>query len=136
MITGKIWLLSGFLNIVLNIYFIPTFGILGAAVTTLATYIMAYLILGYISRRYLILPKDPQFVCKCFLASTIMAAILLYLNPVNLCNILMTVIVCIIVYIGILLALKGFTKHELNVFKKFSVVIITKYKRQRITLRT
>ncbi len=117
MITGKIWLLSGILNIVLNIYFIPTFGILGAAVTTLATYIMAYLILGYISRRYLTLPKDPQFICKCILASTIMAAILLYLNPVNLYNVLMTVIVCIIVYIGILLALKGFTKHELDIFK-------------------
>lgn len=118
MITGKIWLLSGFLNIVLNIYFIPTFGILGAAATTLATYVMAYLILGHISRRYLLLPNNPRFVCKCLLASTIMAAILLYLNPVGLYNVLMTVIVCIIVYTGILLALKGFTKHEIDVLKK------------------
>jgi O-antigen/teichoic acid export membrane protein len=118
MITGQIWLLTGFLNIVLNFYFIPAFGILGAAVTTLATYVMAYLILGYISRKYLILPKDHQFVGKCFLASTIMAAILLYLNPVELYEILMTLIVCIIVYTGTLLALKGFTPNEIDVFKK------------------
>lgn len=118
MVTGQIWLFSGFLNIVLNFYFIPTLGILGAAVTTLATYVMAYLILGYISRRYLILPKDPRFVCKCLLASTVMAGILLYLNPVEFYEILVTLIVCFSVYVGILLALKGFTTHEMDVFKK------------------
>jgi O-antigen/teichoic acid export membrane protein len=107
---------------VLNIYFIPTFGILGAAVTTLATYVLAYLILGHISRRYLILPKNPQFVCKCLLASTLMAMILLYLDPIDLYNIMMTLVVCIIVYIGTLLALKGFTKQEIDAFKKiFSI---------------
>lgn len=118
MITGKIWLLSGFLNIMFNIYFIPTFGIVGAAITTLVTYVLAYLILGYISRRYLALPKDPQFVCKCLLASALMAIILLYLNPIDLCAIMMTLVVCIIVYMGTLLVLKGFTKHEIDCFKK------------------
>ena len=73
---------------------------------------------GYISRKVLILPKDPRFVGKCLLASTVMAAILLYLNSVELYEILMKLIVCIIVYTGTLLALKGFTPNEIDVFKK------------------
>lgn len=126
MITSKIWLLSGFLNIMLNIYFIPTFGIVGAAVTTLVTYVLAYLIHGYISRRYFALPKDPQFVCKCLLASALMAIILLYLNPIDLCDIMMTLVVCIIVYMGTLLALKGFTKQEIDFFQKIFSGNVTK----------
>jgi O-antigen/teichoic acid export membrane protein len=118
MITGKVWVISAFLNVVLNLFFIPILGILGAAVTTLATYFMAYLVLGHISRRYLMLPRDPRFVCKCLLASAVMAAILLYLSPHGIYEIFFAVTLCVGAYMGTLIALKGITGDEVEFFKE------------------
>lgn len=118
MITGKIWLFSGFLNIVLNLLFIPIFGIVGAAVTTLISYIVAYIILGHISRRFLGSPVNPFFVFKCLLSSAIVALVLLIINPRGVDEIILAIIICTSIYFSMLLALKGFTKDEIEFFKK------------------
>jgi len=46
-IDGIIWMGAAFLNLGLNFFFIPKFGILGAAITTLAAYALALILTWY-----------------------------------------------------------------------------------------
>jgi O-antigen/teichoic acid export membrane protein len=63
---------SAVLNIGLNIYFIPVFGIAGAAYTTLISYAFYLIILTVMSRRFIPLNIDYQTLYKTVLAAMIM----------------------------------------------------------------
>lgn len=118
MITGKIWIMSAVLSIALNLLFIPHIGIIGAAMSTLVTYIMAYIIIGIITRGYLVITADVRIILKSILASAIMAIVLLYLNPSGFFDLALTIIVGALVYVGSIFLLKGFSMHEINLVKE------------------
>ena len=109
---------AGLTNIGLNVIFIPHFGIIGAAITTLISYIMVGLIMFYNSRKYIRFEVDWNFIAKSILASIIMTLAIWAFSPVGIVKILLAVVIGIIIYFAVLLLLKGFKREELKVISK------------------
>ena len=56
------------MNIILNIIFIPLYGVMGAVLATLASYIMAVVLLGFVGRRYVKLNLPIKDTCLILIA--------------------------------------------------------------------
>ena len=103
-------------NLILNIIFVPYFGALAAAVTTLLAYLMVTLLIYFKSVQYIKFKVDFLFVAKSILASLIMAIAIYFANPVGMIRILLTIVAGAIIYFIILFLLKAFAKEEINIF--------------------
>jgi len=101
-------------NFVLNILLVPHYGIIAAAITTLVAYILITIIIGYSSRRYFKFNLNILFLIKCVIAAVVMAGLIWLINPVSLEGIILSVIIGIFVYFGVLIVLKGFQKGEIK----------------------
>jgi O-antigen/teichoic acid export membrane protein len=101
-------------NFVLNILLVPHYGIIAAAITTLVAYILITVIIGYTSRRYFKFNLNILFLIKCIIASFVMAVLIWLINPVSLEGIILSVIIGIFLYFGVLIVLKGFQKGEIK----------------------
>jgi O-antigen/teichoic acid export membrane protein len=109
-------------NFILNIIFVPQYGILAAAVTTLIAYIMITVMIGYSSRRCFTFNLDFPFIAKCILASTGMVLGIWIFNPVDIFGMIISVIIGIFIYFCLLLIQKSFGKGELqSIFKILGV---------------
>jgi O-antigen/teichoic acid export membrane protein len=87
-IIGAITVGGALTNFILNLLFIPIFGIIGAAVTTL----IAYCVLAggkiYYSRRFLSFPFDLAFLTRVLISSIMMFVFLCMLNNILTMSIL------------------------------------------------
>jgi len=101
-------------NLILNIIFVPQYGILAAAVTTLIAYILITVIIGYSSRRYFTFNLNFPFMAKSLLASIGMILGIWIFNPIDLFGILISIIMGIFIYFCLLFIQKGFGKGELQ----------------------
>ena len=117
-ITGSIWTLAAVINLGLNFLFIPYFGILGAAITTLIAYALAFALTAYYSFKYLKFNIDFRFILKSIFASIVMSLVIIKWSPVGISNILIEIGVCAVVYAAVLLLLKGIRKEEIAFFKE------------------
>ncbi len=115
-IIGTIWIIAAGLNLVLNIIFVPFFGIMAAALTTLMAYVIAFILTLRYSTKFF--KFDLVFILKSVTASTIMSAIIVLINPENLTNIIITVIISIAVYFVLILVMKGIKNEEFQLFKE------------------
>jgi O-antigen/teichoic acid export membrane protein len=105
-------------NFILNIIFVPQYGILAAAITTLIAYIMITVMIGYSSRRCFTFNLDFPFIAKCILASTGMVLGIWIFNPVDIFGMIISVIIGIFIYFCLLFIQKSFGKGELqSIFK-------------------
>lgn len=116
-ILAKAVFIAGTLNIVLNIIFIPYFGIIAAAATTLFAYIVLGGMYFYTSREYLKFNINPSFVIRSILSSIIMVVAIYVLNPLGIIKILLAIGVGVIVYFLILFLLKGIGRKEVEIIK-------------------
>jgi O-antigen/teichoic acid export membrane protein len=103
-ITSNIWIVAAVLNIGLNIYFIPRWGILGAALTTLLAYIFAFALTWYYSFKELRFRIDWKSVIIILLSSTVMALAIFWFNPANLFQTILAILLGALLY-GILIIL-------------------------------
>jgi O-antigen/teichoic acid export membrane protein len=110
--------ISAVLNIGLNLVLIPVMGILGAAVATLVAYFALGMLALFLSYRYLKFDIGLPFILKSLFASAVMASAIWLLSPSSLAQVIMCVFAGIVVYSILLLALRGFNKAELNLFKE------------------
>lgn len=117
-ITGSIWFIAAVMNMGLNFVFIPYFGILGAAITTLIAYIFALVIITYYSFRYIRFDIDFSFIMKSIFASILMSSVIIKWSPVGVLDVLLTIGVCAVVYGAVLLLLKGIKREEVELFKE------------------
>ena len=118
-ITGIIWIIAAFLNLGLNFIFIPKFGILGAAFTTLFAYTLVFILTWHYSSKELQFEMDWKFISKSIFASVLMALFILWFAPVGLLKTVITIILGALLY-GILIFLfKGFDKKEIEFLKGF-----------------
>lgn len=116
-ISGTIWMAAALLNLGLNFIFIPWFGILGAAITTLLSYTFASSLTWYYSSRKFLFEIDWKFIMKSVFASAIMSLAILWFNPMGLLNTVMAIILGVLLY-GILIFLfKGFKTKEIEFLK-------------------
>jgi len=115
-VIGTIWMIAALLNLVLNVILVPNFGILAAAVTTLLAYAVAFsLTLRYSTKFF---KFDLIFILKSVTASIIMSSIIILINPEGIMNIVITVIISIVVYFGLIIVLKAIKKEEFQFFKE------------------
>jgi len=91
---------------------------LGAAITTLIAYALAFVLTAYYSFKYLKFNIDFRFILKSIFASIVMSLVIIKWSPVGISNILIEIGVCAVVYAIVLLLLKGIRKEEIAFFKE------------------
>ena len=114
LISGKIWIIAATLNFILNFVFIPYFGIIGAAITTLIAFAVSLVLTICYSFNSLKFDVNLKFISKSVVSSILMSYIIYLLKPEGLISILLTVGICASVYFIVLFFLKGFNKNELK----------------------
>lgn len=115
-LAGTIWVISAAVNFGLNLVLIPYLGILGAAVTTLLAFACAFVLTTAYSLTHFTFDVSGKFILKSCGASLAISGFLLIWKPVDLWAILLSLGVSAAIYVGILLALKGFTIEEIKFF--------------------
>jgi O-antigen/teichoic acid export membrane protein len=117
-IFAAIWAFAALLNFGLNLIIVPYMGILGAAITTLLAYALAFTATLFYSSKYLKFDMELYFILKSILASILMSSLIIIWNPVGILNILVVIGVCAVVYAAVLLILRGIKKEEIMFFKE------------------
>jgi len=113
-IAGTIWIISALLNFGLNLVLIPYLGIIGAAVTTLIAFLLTFTLTAIYSMRHFKFEVSTRFIAKSICASIVMSLALFLWNPMGLANILLSIVLAAAIYLGIVLALRGFTPQEIR----------------------
>ena len=116
-IAGAIWIMAAILNLGLNLIFVPYIGILGAAITTLIAFALAFILITYYSFKCFTFAVDLRFISKSIFASVIMSLVIVKWAPTGILNVLIIVGVCAVVYATILLLLGGIKKEEIVFFR-------------------
>ena len=119
-IMGSQWMAAAALNVILNIVFIPRFGIIAAAVSTLTAYLFTLIITLIYSQKHIKIEFDFKFLLKSLAASVLMSSVILFINPVSAVGILATIIICSAVYISIIFILRGISREEIEFFKELT----------------
>jgi O-antigen/teichoic acid export membrane protein len=111
-VVGMIWILSAVLNFGLNLVLIPYLGLVGAALTTFLAFLIAFVLTTLYSFRYFTFDLNGGFIVKSVCGSGIVALFLLLWNPAGLFSIVVSIAFAAIIYLSIMLALRGFTIQE------------------------
>ena len=106
------------LNLGLNVVLIPYWGVIAAAITTIAAYALAAIIMYKQANRIVKFDMKPGFILKSVLSSLLMTTVIWLINPVGMVNILLSVALGVIIYFTILFLLKGFNRNEVKFFYK------------------
>lgn len=104
--------ISAIINIVLNIVLIPKIGIIGAAISTLISYLLLALIVTIWVQRSLSYNFDFKFLLKVMCATVIMAVILSFVKSSGIAQIIIYTGLGSLIYLLCILILKTFTKNE------------------------
>jgi len=119
----NITLISGLLNIALNIVLVPSIGLLGAAVATLVSYLfLETLVLrralsyGYRFRNLYDINSISKIVISAFAMAAVVYGIKWMFQPVNVTSLTTLIFIGAIAYAFILYAINGFDTHRLLAF--------------------
>jgi O-antigen/teichoic acid export membrane protein len=124
-LVGAIYAISASINMAMNIFLVLMIGILGAAIATLMTFAVHLSVVSIISFRSFSFDIDLKFIIKSVISSGVMGAIILKLNSLGAINILISIGIATVVYFGVLILLKGFTKEEYTFLKDILTVTLT-----------
>lgn len=117
-IGGIIAIAAALLNLGLNFIFIPKFGIIGAAITTLIAFTFLFLSIWSYSFRYFKFDIDWRFIFKNIFASFLMALFIFWLKPIGFYKTMTAIVLGVLIYGILIILLKGFTQQELRLFKR------------------
>jgi O-antigen/teichoic acid export membrane protein len=116
-IVGGILTVAAFSSL-LNIIFIPYLGIIGAALVTLVSYFISFILGLYYTLKYFKIEFDFIFTIKSIIASILMSVVIILINPQGLSEVAIAIVVSVIVYLFFILLLKGINQDEINFLKK------------------
>lgn len=116
-IIGEFLGISAIVNFVLNIAFVPLLGILGAAISTLISFLILSLLIYYRAVNYIKFNFELIFILKSVFASLIMSFLIFVYSPTGMIDILLSVVFAAFTYVCLLLILKGFSRDELKFLK-------------------
>jgi O-antigen/teichoic acid export membrane protein len=111
-VSAVISMVAALLNFLLNLIFIPKFGIIGAAITTLIAYAFIFFAIWIYSFRYFKFQIDWQFIVKSLIASSLMSLVVAWLNPIGIPKTITAIGVGILIYCVSIFLLKGFEEKE------------------------
>jgi O-antigen/teichoic acid export membrane protein len=123
---GAVWVAAAALNLGGNLILIPYFGILGAALTTLLAYVLAFALTAFYSLRQFRFDVNAGFILKSMCASVVICVILLLWGPSGLASVLFSIVLAAAIYLGILFMLRGFTVQEMKFFYKTLKEVVIK----------
>jgi O-antigen/teichoic acid export membrane protein len=101
-------------NIILNLLVIPTFSYIGASYVMVATELTTFSICFYYASKNLCFIQVQRVILKPLIGSFVMAVVVYYLRPINIFIIFG---VAVWVYFATLIALRTFTKQDVDVIK-------------------
>lgn len=108
---------SAAMNLVLNAIFIPVYGIVSAAITTLIAYLVLLSFTIYFSRQCINFEIPYGFIGKSVLASLVMSSVICWVNPTGVFFVGFMILVGAVVYSGVLVLVRGFEKEEAGFLK-------------------
>lgn len=112
-----IWAIAATINLILNIIFVPKFGILAAAIITFIAYFCVFVLIWYFAFKELKFKIDWKFLVKCIMASILMILPIWQFNPNGLPQVISAIILGVFIY-GILIFLfRGMGKKEIAFLK-------------------
>jgi O-antigen/teichoic acid export membrane protein len=111
------WMLGGAINIGLNILLIPKFGIVAAAITTLISYVVIFIVIVNKSRKYVKFKVSLGLFVKALFNSLLMGVVLYFLPHQKIEDILLSIVLVMIIYFTISFVSGVFTKKELLFLK-------------------
>ncbi len=119
--------ISGLLNLGLNLILVPKYGYMAAAVTTLISYVFLLLLMVIVSRRFFIWEFPFKSLGKVACASTTMGTVVYCvgnsLTSSTLANLILGVCIGILIYLGMLFLLREFKPSELRALLDLKVKI-------------
>jgi O-antigen/teichoic acid export membrane protein len=117
---AKIITISAILNILLNLVLIPYYGFIGAGISTMIAYFVAFVIADRTSSKYLKWRPVTKSVVKIFFASVMMGIIVYSISAllaISLLNLILEILIGCIVYLLVLYLLRGVEKEEIKEVK-------------------
>lgn len=115
---SSVWITIAIINIILNLIFIPDFGITGAAYATLISFFIGALILILSSKKDFKISFKMSWAVKIITASIFMALIVNMINVTSTFSLVLTIILGAVAYGTTLFLLKFYDQSELSIFKK------------------
>ncbi len=104
-----------FVNIVLNIIFIPIFGIMAAAFNAAISHFIVAFLIYLKSIKYIKFNFDFLFFIKSIFASLIMSLSIYFINPIGITKTILVIVLGVIVYFIVLFLTKSFSKEEIKI---------------------
>ncbi|MBW2996324.1 lipopolysaccharide biosynthesis protein [Candidatus Woesearchaeota archaeon] len=115
---GYNYLVGGVINIILNLILIPYIGLIGAGIATTLSYLMIFIVMYMNVRKEFNLNYRFIKPFRIVLASFIMGFIVLLMNPLALWYKILTILIGVLIYIGLLFVFRVFVKEEIFLLKK------------------
>ncbi len=108
------------INIGLNIWLIPALGIMAAAISTIISFFVLAAIVIIWARRSIKFTLDIIFVGKIIISSIVMSLVVMFVPVDNMPGVILAVIVGVLMFGAMLIALRTFTKQDMNVLKELT----------------
>lgn len=118
-------IISGIINILLNLIFVPVYGYIFAAVNTLFSYFIFFLLIAILSKNYFTFPFPYKSTFKIVIASIIPSAFIYWftdfisINPII--EILISLFIGVIIYISLLIIMSEISESEIKKIKEFFI---------------
>lgn len=110
----KITFISFFINIILNLILISYLSYIGAAIVTVVTEAVTFIISFYYLSKFINKIKEPKIILNPLIASIIMGLFIICLDI----NIFALIILSVIIYFTVIVLLKTFSKEDLEIFNQ------------------
>lgn len=116
-VIASVWMTAAFLNLALNMIFIPLLGILGAAINTFIAYFSALFLMRHFAFKDLQFKIEWVFMAKALVASVFMSLFILWIKGPGILGLLLEIVLGVSVYLILMILFKGLDKKEFNFLK-------------------
>lgn len=106
---------SAILNFILNLFLIPQYSYIGAGIATLTTEVILLIIYLFLNKQYSSTIKIRETLLPPVIACSIMGIFIYFSSEIQL---ILRIFIGIILYMMLLILLKGFTKNDFLLFKQ------------------
>jgi len=117
---GAIWIGAAIINVGLNLLLVPRLGMVGAALGSVGAFLLVCLVGSYYSLRDIRFDIDWSSIAKAVIASMVMGLALWFISPMTTTATILTILGGIMLYVVVMILLKGFTNKEIIFLKEFA----------------
>ena len=110
----KINFLCMILNIMINLILIPRYSYIGASIATVITTLLSFILFFRFLSKFIYKIQIHKYILKPIMASTIMG---LFIFSFAKTNLFLLICISIVIYFGVLILLKTFSKKDVSLFK-------------------